>query len=250
MQLFNPIMLGIFFLLVLFFILDLYHFIILNKKIKDKNVTSDLHIDKYHELKWRINTLLTVATVIGIILGYTGFDIQKKLTETFLDYDNKIAKLDSLIESSQKKLSSINSISLNLESKYSKLSEIPKKIENDIQNVKTDIKKVQDENLRRSQIYVVTSIPITIGKKDNEEQKIYYKDLNTNTNNKLPSFNKPPIIQILINEKETENISIIKNTVDYFIITYNYLSAITDENNIIGKEKPKTGTFDIWISNQ
>jgi hypothetical protein len=236
--------------------MDFLKFRSIKKTIEQKNISENLDIDKYYELKWRINTLLTLGTIIGVMIGYLGFDIKSELAFKFTEYKTKTEYLDSLITVLNNKTTAIDSLSNSIERDFSEQIKKVDKYKSDIAslqaNVKKDIKDIQEENLRQSQIYIVTNIPITIANKDRAEQKIYYKDLVTNTGNKLPVFKKTPVIQILKNERDAEFLYILENTKEYFKLTYNDPTTLTfaDQNSIEGLEKPKTNKFDILISNQ
>lgn len=249
----NSILIGILSLLLLFLIMDFLKFRSIKKTIEQKNISENLDIDKYYELKWRINTLLTLGTIIGVMIGYLGFDIQNELSNKFKDYKEKTGHLDTLITILDGKIKAIDSLSNRIKSDFTdqikKIDSFKSELATLQSGIKKDIKEIQDENLRQSQIYIVTGIPITIVGKKEQEQIIYYKNLTINTGAALPTFKNPPVIQLLLNEKNTENIRIIENTRQYFKITYFEYNPIT-LGSIEGKEKPKINKFDILISNQ
>ncbi len=252
-MLFNLILTGILSLLLLFLIMDFLKLRSVKKTIEQKNISENLNIDKYYELKWRINTLLTLGTIIGVMLGYLGLDIQNELSSKFKDYKEKTGHLDTLITILDGKTKSIDSLSKKIQSDFTdqieKIDKTKLEISNLQSGIKNYIKDIQDENLRQSQIYIVSGIPITIVGKKDQEQIIYYKNLTINTGAALPTFKNPPVIQLLLNEKNIENIRIIENTREYFKITYFEDNPIT-MGSIEGKEKPKINKFDILISNQ
>lgn len=249
----NPILItiliGISSLLLLFLVVDFIKFRSLKKSIENKNIPENLHIDKYYELKWRINTLLTLVTIIGVMLGYLGIDIKSEITKEFEYYNTKIRNLDSLTNELENKIAKTDSVRNSIDSIFSDQVKKVNHFENKIDKTEREIEKIQNANLKQSQVYIVTGIPITIIGEDNAEQPVYYKDLKINTGQPLPPFKNPPVLHLLINEKNVENIRIIENTKDYFKITYFESRAITI-GSIKGKEKPKLDKFDILISNQ
>jgi hypothetical protein len=248
------ILLGIFALLLVLLIMDFLKFRSIKKTIEQKNIPENLSNDKYYELKWRINTLLSLGTIIGVMLGYLGLDIQNELASRFKDYKEKTGHLDTLITILDGKIKAIDSLSNRIKSDFTdqikKVDSFKSELATLQSGIKKDIKEIQDENLRQSQIYIVTGIPITIVGKKEAEQKIYYKDLKSNAGQELPKFSKAPVIQILINEKDGEILKILENTKDYFMFTYDNPVLLSIEGGTLGKEKEKTNTFDILISNQ
>jgi hypothetical protein len=112
------ILLGIFALLLVLLIMDFLKFRSLKKSIESKNIPENLNIDKYYELKWRINTLLTLGTIIGVMLGYLGLDIQNELATKFKDYKEKTGHLDTLITILDGKIKAIDSLSNRIKSDF------------------------------------------------------------------------------------------------------------------------------------
>jgi|GEM_PF-3998068 len=210
------------------------------RKIK-KLLTEEtaLSTDKYFELKWRINLIISFTTIAGIIIGFWGYN-----------YQSQISRQLTLLES---KTQNIEELTNNLEEEYAALLEKGDLIEKEfdefdsnIGQVKNEIGRVRNENLRQSQLYIVSDIDILIDSITGR-QRFYFVDLKPNNRKKLPIFYDPPVVDIIENEKES-SMKIIDVTNRYFEISFKELYWAFGQEN--AQEKKIKNKFDIWIMNQ
>lgn len=224
------------------FILDTIQLFRLRKLLKDYQIQEQFNIDKYHELKWRINSMITVIIATAFILSYIGLDIKENITNKFNEYKVQVKEVDTLIARQKSELHSIDSIKNEIQNVFiiykQKIEALDKKLN-----------QVQAENERQSQVYIVSKISFP---KSDSSKRIYYRDLNTNTGNLLPIFRAAPIINIIINERASTDVYINQNNKDFFEVKRVPKMAylLKGLSDVATEIKGETESFDLWISNQ
>ena len=191
-------------LIVSLIILTLWNILTLRSYKKKISNEAQLNDGKYFELKSKIEymiaTFLVVATVIGI-LGYTNLDNVKR--ELKADFQKKVDSLYTSIKEAEVRISKIDttlknfsSISVNL---YSNISNLENRIahgNSSINSLNDKIKNINEKNILKRNFYTVDYQINLKNVQDLSDMKCFFKDMITNFGDKLPEFNKPPIILI------------------------------------------------------
>ncbi len=185
-------MLYIFLFLILsFLILD---FITLNKirKLgsKDKSMIPD---EKYFDLKYKIQYLISIFSVIlfiGVFLGYNSIQnietkISNEISESILDLKSRIAKSDTLITRHEKSLKEF-------ESEQKKIQDVLKKSNKDVLSLSDSVNELTKKTFVNPKIYICHFLfdEKNVGNPNGEI--FYFKDIPTIDKNELPIFKKEP----------------------------------------------------------
>lgn len=92
-------------ILILILLVDLWKI----KEIKDKfSLNGPINSDKYYELKWRINLLLSITTIAALSLGIIGYSFRTDLTNKILDLTTLTNGLQDSIQNFESKLSDMS----------------------------------------------------------------------------------------------------------------------------------------------
>ncbi len=187
-------------------ILTLWNILTIRSYKNKMTSESQLNDGKYFELKYKMEFMIAVFSIIIAFvgfLGYRSFDkIKNEITDNIqkdiapITFDLKKAKIDvTRIDSTLKQSSSIYT---NL---YSNLSRLENKISsrsNDFDNLNEKIKNISDRNILKRNFYIIDNLKFNWKESKDwlKDMTYYYKDLTTNIGDKLPVFTKPPIIII------------------------------------------------------
>jgi hypothetical protein len=203
-----------------------------NRLRKGLPIVDKLKDERYFELKYKIEYIITVALfLLGVttIGGYNIWNssqseiqelndsissIQNKYTQINDAYINAIRK-ESLFTNAIRDNDSIHKAKvLDLENRYSALNSLYSSLNHDA--------------VKKSSIYVVKDL---IYKDANcQEQKYYFKNLISSENHPLPLFYRPPYILSLFGDHSSV-ISLRKITKDYFTISIcQYQGEVQDKS--------------------
>ncbi|NQV18513.1 MAG: hypothetical protein HQ534_08220 [Armatimonadetes bacterium] len=178
---------------------------------KDKSMIPD---EKYFDLKYKIQYLISIFSVILFIVGFLGYNslknietkISDKMSASILDLESRIAHSDTIITRNEKSLKEFESEQ--------------KKIQDKLDRSNTDVSKLSDiVNELKKKTFLNPKIYIchfTFDEKklgDSNGEKFYFRDISTIDKNELP-FKKEPSLFF----SATINIEIIEITKEYFKI--------------------------------
>lgn len=181
---------------------------------------SELNDKKYWELKYKQEYMVAVfAVVVGVItwLGYHSIsdikqdvraELASKLDSTKKAIDSiekRQSSVDSRLRNSDSILSSAQNIILGLTDRERYLNGSLNLRNLDLAALKTRISEINEKNILQQNIYIVDNVEYTFSE-NWEYKKYYYRDLLTNTGQRLPNFKKPPFILPVSNEGFTFSI--------------------------------------------
>lgn len=184
----------------------------LNKKLIKKfseNKQSIFNDEKYFELKFRIQLIITTATIIMIIGGFIGFNslknIKDNLSTEINQYRLNFRIYDSTLLSYKKQIAKLDTKRLLIEEALTTSS-------GETDGLKIELIEIKKKYSQKIKTYIIKDIEFErefVG-----EKTIYYRDIETIEGNELPKFSKPPILNIL--DYGLNEIHIVDNTIDYF----------------------------------
>jgi hypothetical protein len=171
-------------LLVIFISVTVWNLVTLDS-IKKMSIANANNIQdaKYYELKFNIQFLLAIFTIIITVfstIGYTSLTVAKEEIKRDLIRAADSAKLR--IERIEPQLSEAENTIVKYKALVTQL--------NFLQN---NIKDINSKNILKQSYYIVSTIKFTVSGPE-EYRKINFKDLKTNLGDRLPEFTTPPII--------------------------------------------------------
>lgn len=150
----------------------------IRKEIKTHNGISD--IENYLEIKYRIQFLTTIFAIIIFVAGFFGFNSIKGFEDKIQkEIDAKFSKFTTSFDS--------------LTIKKDSLSYDYSAISTTVKGIKDKIIWIYSKNILKPEIFIVKNIPV---KPKFESQKVYYRNMLTITNEKLPKFINRPVVSI------------------------------------------------------
>jgi len=183
-------------LLVMLVAVSLWNFFSLNrlKRLanRDESPTADA---KYYELKYNIQFLVGMSAVLIAVVGILGYktmgDVKNDLSaDAKISVDSMKVKLKSISDELESK--EANAVELN--NRMIQMASNAKEVEQAISKVKSleaKIKGINDKNILKQNYYIVPSISYSVKE---PQKKFYFKDLPTNTGDRLPEFRTPPLV--------------------------------------------------------
>jgi len=194
----------------------------------------DLNDKKYWELKYKQEYMVTVfAVVIGIItwLGYHSIseikkeiktELMSQLDSTKKDLDrieNRQKTVDNRLSYSDSIVSVAQNAILGLANREKYLNGSLSLRSSDLDKLKDRISEINSKNIIQQGIYIVDNLEYTFNEYW-EYKKYYFKDLISNTGQRLPRFKNPPFILPVSNEGFTFSIQEV-NTDSFELIPSN-----------------------------
>jgi hypothetical protein len=204
----EALLIGLIVSLILILVIDTIQIGKLKKLIYTEQ--SGISIEKYHELKWRINLFISITTSLAIALGFIGFSVKNIMSEEINLLQTKINHVDSLIANATYGINTIDANANSLNTKFISINKQLHQLGNDILNL-------QSTNLRKWEFQIITDIPIKLNA-NKLIDTIYFSQIRLADGNKLPAFNKPPLVNLIRNEKIDWLLFHTKTTEKYFIL--------------------------------
>lgn len=151
--------------------------------------------ERYFELKYNINLLKAVSATLIFLLGFLGFTTYQDITkivesdfeEKFTVQQIRIDKLDSIVKEYEE------TVKL-LKSEEGKSIENLNDVRREFGIINKKVTQTQEALRYTSRMYVVNGIKNNHSKF--ESFKLYFKDLTTMDNEKLPNFNSTPVVSV------------------------------------------------------
>lgn len=207
----------------------------MKKTSKDKT-SSDIPQERYFELKYRIQTFITIASIVIIVTGLLGVktysdlktEISAPLNDTINnlrsrveiinndigDYINKIDYYDSVF----------NKYTADLEATNKSKEDVTKNIEHltsQVGELDANISGITNFSSLKN-IYIVDSVFIDLQQRTRKGiKKRYFSQLQTIDGKSLPKFNTPPII--------LNNVSTYGNIIRFYNVTNEYFEFELEE---------------------
>jgi len=217
--------------------------IIESKKIrsllsKHKNSTES-GFDKYLDLKYQIQLIITIGAILSFLIGYLGFDTRESLLKQSTEGIEEISILKNQRDSTQKLLdstvSNVKFLNLFIEEVFKvKIPHLEKSlssINTDASILKNEIKKLSKE-ISLPKIYIFEDMKLISN--GNQQKTVYFSSLPKATNGQiLPTFKTAPSISVPF---KGSVVRILKVTKDYFVYEHamNIANATTDK-------------YDLWL---
>lgn len=218
------------------------------KKLKNQTALNPILADeKYFELKYKLQFITSVGVVIIGVCGFLGYDKLDKFVDKF---QNKTDSLDVKLKEYDEKIYSIDAIIRNYDSKITAYNRFIKKIDiskNQISNNMLNSNKqlaslidtidiIKKRNILDKSFYVIDNL---IKKNDTVIEKYYFKDLTTIIGDRLPNFNKKPVLFII----PQSGAQLVTKTVTSEYIEVGFSSYTSWE-----KDDPKNFAFGLLIA--
>lgn len=217
---------------------------ILTRIVKLKRHENEFKIsdERYYELYYKIQLIITVTSIIVLVGGFVGYNsihsIKEDISKDMEHYKTNLRKSDSTLTATESVIQSLDSNRIVIQDELHASQEALHTSLNETNRIKLELLKLQKEFAPNIQTYIIKNIPYVSS--PDKKTKIYYKDLKTADGNQLPKFNEPPIINLM--SVGMSGITIVENTNEYF--EYYTTSFLVLEGPDI---KPST-KFDIMIT--
>ncbi|MFD1602995.1 hypothetical protein ACFSJW_07165 [Flavobacterium artemisiae] len=224
------------------------------KKQNNQNNTNGISDDRYYELKYKLQYVSSVGVIVIAVAGFFGLDKYENFVAQFKgktdsldlklkEYDKKLSLLDSSILMYDSKISSYDKSLAKLDLGKVKFSKAMIASNKGLLQLKDTIDVIKKRNILDKSFYVINNLQVNNPiLPDNGKliSRYYFKDLYTIIGDKLPEFEKPPVIFVV--PQSLSNVVIVSLTKEYAeFSSYNYAG-----NN--GNEEPKTFVFGLLIA--
>jgi hypothetical protein len=220
------------------------------RKIKNQTNVSKIGDDRYYELKYKLQFISSVGVIVIAVAGFFGFDKYENFVEEFKsktdsldiklnEYDKKISVLDSTISKYDNKISVYDNFFKKLDVSKVKFSKAIIASNKGLLQLKDTINVIKKRNILDKSFYVIDNLQVNnalIPNNGDEISRFYFKDLYTIIGDKLPEFEKPPVIFVI--PQSTANIVIVSSTKEYVEVAF---------SSYVGKEQ-KTFAFGLLIA--
>lgn len=171
-------------------------------KAKSRNNEKELLDQKYFELKYKIEFLVAIFTVLVALAGFLGYNsIQNAKSEIQSNLNKEVSIIENRIKNTDKTISDKDSIVNRLNGKLNVISENSSTTENTIKNQKerlnllvNKIEVINKKNIIKQNYYIVSLKNYKYDENDTTNHKFYFKDLKTNLGDNLPNFKIAPIV--------------------------------------------------------
>jgi len=147
---------------------------------QSKHSSSGLPDARYYELKFHIQLLVGITTILIAVFGFFGFSSIENLK---LQVQKEVSLSDTL----KARLERYNLIAEKVEASFTQADELETKF----RRLGTDVNAIQKKNILKQSYYIVTNItfhPSMAG------QTTIFFDKLPSINGQLPAFKNPPII--------------------------------------------------------
>lgn len=173
---------------------------------------SEINDSRYFELKYKFEFILAAFALLATVATFLGYNTISDLKGQYQSAVGKIKTLDS-------SYSHLDSAFMSVEEKLGQTHLNVEDIDKNIISYKHKfrfLKQQFDDLSKRKNSYSIKNLRINNGGKQPFDTTIYFKNLITDDNERLPVFNKPPIV--VINLEEGSDCTISKVTSKSFNI--------------------------------
>ncbi len=252
MKTFTSILLIVIFILVIsdvFFLWKIY------KSIKSKK--KHLPDERYFELKYNINLLKAVSAILIFLISFLGFNSYNNISENMnKDFSKNLEKQNDKIDDLTKKLSDyiylVDSLKVEEGESIKTLGEINQQFG----RINKKIKNSEETLKYTTKFYIVNDLKFPRNKiheqVKNETLTLYFKNLTTVYNEKLPFFKFKPLIVL---QGRGISLDVVEVTKDYVKVSsheeYQYIEL--DKGRKFNNAYYESGDskfyyFDMWIA--
>lgn len=181
------------------------------RKIKNQTNVTSIGDDRYYELKYKLQFISSVGVIIIAVAGFFGLDKYENFVREFKtktdsldiklkEYDKKISLLDSNITKYDSKISAYDNFIEKMDLSKIKFTEAMIASNKGLSQLKDTINIIKKRNVLDKSFYVIDNLQIKNHKFNQNEyspKKYYFKDMTTIIGDKLPEFEKTPVIFVI-----------------------------------------------------
>jgi chaperonin cofactor prefoldin len=174
------------------------------RELKSKRNSEERRLDdsKYFELKFKMEFLITVFSVIVALIGLLGYNtLQNAKSEIKSELNKEFSPIEIRMKNTEKSINDKDSIVKTLESKTFTIANNlgtfdykAKKQDYSLTSLENKIADINGKNIIKQNYYIVNSIKYKYHEADTTLKKFYFAVLKTNLGDKLPMFETPPLI--------------------------------------------------------
>jgi hypothetical protein len=184
-------------------IFSVWNLLTLKNLTKDKaNYGNQLQDPKYFELKYKIEFLIAIFSVIVALAGLLGYNtLQNAKSEIKADINKELQPIDIRIKNTEISINKNDSIVNSLGSKTETISDSLIKYDFKVKRQNTNLTYLENKiaiingkNIIKQNYYIVSSIKYKYDENDNSDKQFYFSNLRTSSGDKLPYFELPPLI--------------------------------------------------------
>jgi hypothetical protein len=244
-------------LLFIICILLVWDIVMLRKIYKDGgNGNPTLTDEKYFELKYNINLLKSISAILIFVVGFLGYTSYEKFKSEFSENLNEATKeqRDNLSQVTDKQRKELDLLTENIsliKTSISELDSLKNRLEQSISDydsrmtiLNSKATKINNTLKYNPRIFVVNDIKYSVStfrnrKNNSRDLKIFFKDLKSSFNERLPKFKKAPLVNV---EGLRLTLHVMEITNEYFIV-----KAWSADGDELVYDRGYF-TFDIWIA--
>lgn len=161
-----------------------------------KHGTENIQDSKYWELKYKIEYLIAVTSVIVIVSGFLGYqlnmNIRTDIDRTIDEQRQRVSLVDQKLLAVDDKISTLNKTSSKLDS-FQRNQDVKLSMSNVLMS--TLERKIKEASESAKLTYVVTLVPLKYYNSETQGlDTVFFRDLKVNGGNPLPAFRTPPSV--------------------------------------------------------
>jgi hypothetical protein len=180
---------------------NVWNTIVLKNFFKTSFRREQINDQKYWELKYKIQSLVTIFVIIVGIGGYLGIstvdDLKKSISK---ELKPQLDSATVMVASLKDTLNTYKDVMQNLKSNSEQVSSSLKMSKGSLEILTKTINEINRKNKIQSAVYVVNDIPVNTELSAVDKQAtFYFADFATASGDKLPIFTKPPNVIVVSN---------------------------------------------------
>ena len=189
--------------------------------------------ERYFELKYNINLLKAASAILIFLVGFLGFNSYNNISENIdKDFSEKFDKQNKRIDSLTIKLSNYESLIDSLNVEESETVETLDEINRRFKSINNKLEANKEALKYTTKVYVVDNLKINF---NNREQIFRFKNMTTINKERLPKFQKKPMITLQGKSAVFDILEITKEYIKLDLMTYS-----PNDNNF--------ELFEMWIA--
>ncbi len=172
-------------------VFDIIQFCKLNKYVKEGGDLKSKDA-QYYELKFRIQLIISLASIILVIFGFFGFNSISNLRDEFSEklehYITNLERSDSLNVVYQNRIAELDSLNIQAVRAYNTSK-------GDANRLIGELGRLASKYTVEIETFMIKDIEIDPENRD--PVRIYYSNLETTQGLSLPKFSSPPILNVI-----------------------------------------------------
>jgi len=184
-------------------VFNIWNLFSLNKlRTNSNNTEKEMNDSKYYEIKYKVEFLIAFFTVMVALVGFLGYTSYQKIKDEIKsEFDKEVVSIKEKLKNAENEINSKDSLFNNLVNKTKGVSTDISAFESNIKNqwknlllLENKIDVINNKNIIKQNYYIVPEISYKYDKNKTGWEEIYFRNLITNLNDKLPTFELPPIV--------------------------------------------------------